>query len=134
MSRRILLGLMILLAVQPVNAANQFASAARTLFTLEIVDREPKQDLGPKIDPEVKSLTYFTELRGLKGQTVSHRWLHNNKLVNEVKFNVRGQRWRVWSTKTLAPRMKGKWFVQVMDGQGNILAEDPFIYGQQRRF
>ena len=51
-------------------------------------------------------------------------------VMAEVSFNVGGDRWRVWSSKTLVPEWRGDWNVIVVDEAGNVLHEDTLIYGE----
>jgi hypothetical protein len=48
----------------------------------------------------------------------------------EVKFDVKGPRWRVSSSKNLLPEWLGEWKVSVIDGQGRVLVTDSFTYTQ----
>ena len=74
-----------------------------------------------------KRLMLYTELRDLAGQTVSHRWQHEGRTVAVIPFQVRGDRWRVHSTKRLSAELKGSWQVIVVDGHGATLASRSFV-------
>jgi hypothetical protein len=102
-------------------------SVVRSVFTTEVKDREPVDKLnGTKSDAE--HIYFYTELRDMSGQTAIHRWEHNGKVAAEVKFNVRGPRWRVWSSKTFTPNAEGEWKVSVLNGAGEVIAEDMMDY------
>ena len=64
---------------------------------------------------------YFTELKGMKGAQVSHRWAFNGKQEAQVDFTVGSPRWRVYSIKTIKPDQIGTWTVTVVDSNGNVL-------------
>jgi hypothetical protein len=73
------------------------------------------------------TLYYFTELRGMAGETVSHRWLHEGELVSEISIPVdAGWLSDVHSSATIHPRMKGRWQVLVCDATGKILESEQF--------
>jgi hypothetical protein len=74
-----------------------------------------------------KRVVLYTELRHLAGQTVSHRWERRGQTMAVIPFKVRGDRWRVHSSKTLTPALKGSWQVVVTDSQGAILAGRSFV-------
>jgi len=98
-------------------------SVVRSIFTTAVQDREPVDKLNnSKSDAE--HIYFFTELRDMSGQTAIHRWEHNGKVAAEVKFDVRGPRWRVWSSKTFSPSQEGEWKVSVLNGAGEVIAED----------
>lgn len=102
-------------------------SVQRSAFTTAIVNREPVDDVHT-LPNSVHKVYYFTALRGLQGQTVTHRWAYQGKIMAEVHFKVRGSRWRVWSSKNLEPGWTGQWKVSVVNGSGQVIAEDEFQY------
>lgn len=103
------------------------ARVARSAFTTAVVDREP-QDALSRLGNDVRSVSYFTELRGLEGETVTHRWEFAGEVRAEVAFAVGGPRWRVHSTKSLDPSQLGQWSVSVVDSQGRTLARESLDY------
>lgn len=98
-------------------------SVVRSIFTTAISEREPVDKLANKAN-DTDQIFYFTELRDMSGQTATHRWEHDGKVVAEVKFNVRGPRWRVWSSKSFVPGWDGDWKVSVLNGAGETISED----------
>lgn len=102
-------------------------SVARAAFTREIVEREPTEELDA-LEPGVEEVLYFTELRGLGGRTVTHRWQLDGALQAEVPFEVGGPRWRVYSSKQLDPEASGRWSVEVVDEDGRVLRDDAIGY------
>ena len=107
------------------------ANIKRAQFTNDINQREPVdfvEGIVPAKSEGIKRMYFFSELLGLKGQTIRHQWLRNNKLETELKFNVKGNRWRVNSSKRLNPRAMGNWQVNVVNEAGNILISKNFEY------
>ena len=112
----------------PVVASDQQATAdappagtvRRANFTSGVHEHEPVDNLLSLSNTET-IVYFFTELRGFTGQVVTHRWTYNDEVLAEVKFNVGGQRWRVWSKKTLLPFWVGDIHVSVVDEYGRVL-------------
>lgn len=100
---------------------------ARATFTSEVVDREPVDTID-RLSTDHVQILFFTELRGLRGQTVTHRWEHGGEVLAEVPFEVGGDRWRVFSSKKLLPGWVGEWSVAVLDSEGRVLAARSFEY------
>lgn len=100
---------------------------ARAVFTDGVHDREPA-DTITTLGNDKNQIYFFTDLRDLAGQTVIHRWEFQGKTVDEVKFNVGGPRWRVWSSKTLRPQSTGDWRVEIIGGDGKTLGDASFKY------
>lgn len=96
-------------------------SVVRSIFTNEVKDREPTDTLKTA---DASKVYYYTELRDMNGQTATHRWEHDGKVVSEIKFNVGSNRWRVWSSKTFMPQTSGDWKVSVLNGAGEVISEE----------
>ena len=102
-------------------------SVVRSAFTRDIEQREPTEDLQ-KLTNENGQVKFFTELRDMSGQTAIHRWEYEGKVVAEVEFNVKGPRWRVWSSKSFVPQWTGDWKVSVVNGAGEVISEKNLSY------
>ena len=100
---------------------------ARAVFTSDVQGREPT-DTITSLSNDKNKIYFFSDLRGLGGQVVTHRWEYQGRNMGDVKFNVGGPRWRVWSSKTLLPQWTGEWRVSIIDGAGNTVGEASFNY------
>ena len=96
---------------------------ARAVFARAIVDREP-QDVVSGIDGTSEQLYFFTEILGMQGQTVRHRWEYAGQVMAEVEFKVSAQRWRIFSSKRFLPGQTGPWTVSVIDETGRVLRSE----------
>jgi hypothetical protein len=111
-------------AVEPVTGATeQTGSVARAMFTSNVIDHEPVDTLT-SLSVSQGEIYYFTELRNLAGQTVTHRWEYQGKEMAQVDFEVGSPRWRVYSIKKLDPQWTGTWTVTVTDSHGHTLQTD----------
>lgn len=117
---------------QPASSANQLG---RAQLTSGIREREPIDSIGPTIhgsaSERLTRVVYFTELRGLAGETISHRWEHEGQVVAEVEFEVGGDRWRVYSSKNLPRNRAGAWRVVVVNDEGQALGGEEFTFTSQ---
>ncbi len=110
----------------PAEAAKPQGRVARSQFTSAVENRSPSDRLE-RLAPGTEKVIYFSDLRGLNGQTVTHLWEHGEQVMAEVKFEVKGDRWRVWSSKQLMPEWHGEWHVTVLDGAGRALHSERFV-------
>ena len=111
-----------------VQQASPNGSVARAVFTSQIVDREPVDQLT-ELTNDSERIYFFTDLRGMTGQIVTHQWEYAGNVMAEVKFKVgNGSRWRVYSSKNLLPAWTGKWTVSVIDENGSSLNVSSFTY------
>ena len=100
----------------------------RAVFATAIDNREPVAMVDSLDSSSIRSVTFFTELSDLSGQTVIHQWTHNDKVMFEKTFEVKAARWRVWTSKTLIPNWAGTWTVNVLDNERTLLASRSFEY------
>ena len=109
-------------------AGLQAGEVSRALFATAIDNREPVSAVESLDSSTTRSVTFFTELNDLSGQTVTHQWTHNDKVMFEKSFEVKAQRWRVWTSKTLIPNWSGTLTVNVLDAEQTLLASRSFEY------
>lgn len=126
------MALLILLGVNVCQAANsdcriQEGTVSRAMFTTQIEDREPVNRVLI-LETKYKQVYFFSDLRHLEGQDITHRWEHEGHVVAEKVFSVKGPRWRVYSTQQLDSSMLGRWTVVVTDKNGCPLKAVVFQY------
>jgi hypothetical protein len=107
--------------------ASEKARIARAQFTTGIVDREPV-DRALVVSPPVRNVYFFTDLRHMEGDTVTHNWYFGGELISRKSFVVGGPRWRVFSKVLVEPQQAGEWSVTVTDGGGWPLHTELFRY------
>ena len=88
-------------------------AVARAQFTSAVVEREPVDALDA-VSASNGRVRFFTELRGLAGRDVVHRWEYGGQVMAEVVIPVGADRWRAWSSKRLLPAWSGVWQVSVV--------------------
>ena len=101
---------------------------SRAMFTLGVQDREPVLSVDSIKSGAYNSISFYTELNELAGSNVTHQWTYNDKVMFEKTFEVKGPRWRVWTSKTLIPDWTGSWTVNVLDEERNVLSSKTFEY------
>jgi len=93
--------------------ATEAPDVALARFTTAVEDREPI-DAVSFLPNDRREVLFFTDLRHLGGETVVHRWEYAGQVMAEVPFEVGGDRWRIWSSKTLRPQWTGDWTASVV--------------------
>lgn len=109
------------------SAVSATENIARSAFTNGVENREPIDKVG-QLTNDKERIYFFTEIKGMSGRTITHRWEHGGDVKAEVAFKVGSNRWRIWSSKTLQPQWLGEWIVTVVDDAGNTLAEESMAY------
>jgi hypothetical protein len=102
----------------------------RGQLTTAIRSREPVDHLSDKVsaNKRLSRYYYFTEVSGMRGKKVIHRWEYNGKVMADVKFRIGSNRWRTYSSKYLNDKMTGDWRVVITDEAGSVLHTDSFHY------
>ncbi len=98
------------------------------MLTTAVSQREPEnvlKDIVASNDFSDK-LMFFTEVRNLDGQSISHLWFHQDQLMAEVELAIRANRYRTYSSKNIMPSQTGDWRVEVVTGSGKLLAQKVF--------
>ncbi len=118
----------LLLAAMFVTGNSIAGEVSRALFTTSVQDREPVIQVDSINSGSYSSISFFTELNDLSGHNVTHQWTYNDKVMFEKTFEVKGPRWRVWTSKTLIPSWTGAWTVNVLDDDRSVLTSQSFDY------
>ena len=104
----------------------------RASFTTAIKNREPLNKVTMLRNNQQK-IYYFTELKNMTGKTVRHRWKYKGKVMAEIRFKVKGPRWRVYSRKWLERHRVGTWSASVISESGRTLSTSTFSYTRAPR-
>ena len=106
------------------------ANISEAVFALNVEDRIPI-DIVEEANNTLGKIYFFTNIRDLKGEYITHRWIYDDNVMTNVRFEIRGSRWRVWSSKNLWPTWVGQWRVQVLLDDATMLYESTFNYKKQ---
>lgn len=114
-------------AAQQGTATNDPGSVENATFTSGIDNGAPV-DFRQEFDANTTVIYFYTEVVGLPGQTVTHRWKREGKVVREVAFPVKSARQAIWSTSQMQPEWTGNWTVEVVNERGEVIGEQSFSY------
>ena len=122
------LSFMLFIITLSISSSALASSVSRASFTIGVEDREPVLSVDSISAESYDSISFFTELMGLEGHTITHQWMFGGKVMFEKSFEVNGARWRVWTSKTLIPSWAGTWTVNVLDDDRSVLESKSFEY------
>ena len=105
------------------------ANISLAVFAKNVEHRTPVEIIT-EANNSLKKVYFFTNIRHLSGDKITHRWIYNNQIKAEVSFDIKGDRWRVWSSKNLWHRWTGQWTVEVLDQHQQLLLSKTFEYKQ----
>lgn len=114
--------------------ANEVISSQVSRFRLtdRIRRREPVGTIADiREDPQVEGLVRviaFSSVRGMAGQQIVYRWRRGDQVFAEIPVRVGADTWRSYSSKYLSKDLRGRWRVDLVDGNGALLAYTEFDY------
>ena len=124
--KKFLLALFILIVALIDLKAQSILKIERIVVSTGVENRQPVGESDTFAD-SVGTLFCYTEIRGMgDSTTVSHVWYHGENRRADVKLNVRGYRWRTWSTKVIQKDWTGDWRVDIVSADGKILKSKRF--------
>ncbi|MGB5465585.1 MAG: DUF2914 domain-containing protein, partial [Sedimenticolaceae bacterium] len=95
-------------------------SVTRATFTTAIEDGEPI-DFQSEIENSVLEVFFFTEVEGVAGQSITHRWKYGSEVMATAEFDVKDDPEKVWSSQKMRPEWTGAWEVEVVAGSTKSL-------------
>jgi hypothetical protein len=123
------LAFLFILVLLPASSSGQTETKmeiARILLCEGIENREPVNE-SVDFSPDVSTIFCFTEIQNIGNPTtITHRWYHGDKLMANVPLIVEGDRFRTWSSKSIAPQTVGEWKVEIANEAEEILGEITF--------
>jgi hypothetical protein len=129
----LLIGFCALLQGAPLGAQGPAAGAVdpgsvlNATFTSNVSEGSPV-DYRQQFDTTTPAVYYYTEVVGLPGQKVVHRWKLEGKVMQQVEIAIKTARDAVWSKMAMAPDWTGNWTVEVVDARGQVIEVDNFAY------
>ena len=103
------------------------ASVKRAIICTGITNHEPTDSLS-NVPATTGKVFFFTEVSGLEGKTITHRWMKDGAKVADVRISVASNRYRCHSSRSVSGKT-GNWTAQVLDEDGKMLREVAFIVG-----
>jgi len=114
---------------EPATPTSAATLTAEVQVCTGIKDRMPS-DSATSFNVDVGSLYCWSRITGAHGETtVKHVWTHDGKEMAVVELSVKGDPWRTFSQKKIAPQWTGNWEVKVVDTSGATLKSISFVIG-----
>ena len=110
------------------------ASTSDKVARMQLAARMDGLEPGPPVplplrlgQGQARTIYFFTELRGLNGRTVIHRWECNGRIMQDRQLQPASASWRAYSGMSITSDMRGSWRLSAIDAAtGKVLAEQRF--------
>ena len=112
--------------VEPEKRVDVNASA----FCKQVEKRNPI-DIGEEFSSDVGKVFFWTSIVPVNPPTmIKHVWYYEDEKILEVPLCVEYASTRTWSYKTIYPQMIGKWYVNIVDENNNVVKKCPFTINE----
>jgi hypothetical protein len=100
----------------------------RFVLPRAVINKEPKGEIDEiRLKPDGSAAVWcYSEVSGRRGSVLRYVWYHQGSRMARVRVNVRGNRWRSYSSKVVNLHYPGDWRVELQDGAGRVLASAEF--------
>lgn len=96
------------------------------IFCTAIEERQPA-GVDTMFANTVERVYCYSKVEGAKDTvTVFHVWYHNDQEMAKVELTIKGKSWRTWSSKRIMEEWQGKWKVDIVTSNGDILKSKEF--------
>ena len=125
----VLLSILILSVIcfaQEAPAEEQKLVAEEIKICTAIEDREPV-GIDSIFADTLEKLYCFTKIVGATDTTsIYHVWYFGDEEKAEVNLPIKSGSWRTWSSKIIAKDWMGKWHVEIITEEGDLLGKKEF--------
>lgn len=111
------------------NVNIQHQSISRAVLTQDMNNKEPVSQMPAVIAlPEagITKVILFTQMQGLRGQTLFHDWYRKGVRQARVRIPVNTDAQSSFSSKFINMQMLGDWQVKVVDAQAKVYVQASF--------
>lgn len=103
------------------DASGNLLEVSKSAICSEIVNRSPVNG-GVRFSPSVGKLYCFSRISNIESATrIQHVWYFDNSERARVRLPVNPPSWRTYSSKLIMPEETGRWRVDILDNEGNVL-------------
>lgn len=99
----------------------------RAIICSGITNHEPTDSLT-SVPSTTTKVFFFTEIAGMEGKTITHRWIKDGAKVADIRISIASDRYRCHSSRSISGK-SGNWTAQVLDKDGKVLKEVAFTVG-----
>jgi Protein of unknown function (DUF2914) len=102
-------------------------AVTRAVISTGIMNHEPTDSLS-QVPSTTSKVFFFTQIKGMEGKTITHRWMKDGSKVADIKISIGSKNFRCHSSRVVSGKT-GYWTAQVLDSDGKKLKEVAFTVG-----
>lgn len=77
-----------------------------------------------------QTLSYFSEVKGVKESSLFHRWLKNGQIVHAKQFTIKDRKGKLLSSRKLGFKDIGQWEIMLIDRHEKVWSRSSFEISQ----
>lgn len=97
-------------------------------------NKEPGEAVQSPIRIEANQsveLFYFSEIKNMKDKVLFHHWLKNGQVIYKKQLDIKDNKSKLISSRTLTSKDNGDWQVVLIDRKGKLFSEANFVVNRQ---
>ena len=108
-------------ALRAQEAAGNLIEVSRAVICPRIINRQPVEQ-GVRYSSTVGKIYCFSQISNIESATqIQHVWYFGNTERARVALAVNPPSWRTYSSKRILATETGRWRVDILDHDGNVL-------------
>jgi len=126
--------LAVALLIIPIGSNGEFVTGnlAKAQFTTHINKHNPVDNIR-RLDTGFKSVYFFVDVRDCNGCDIEHEWWYKGRKVGSVEGEIKSDRYRWWSKKTLTKDFLGDLTVKVILDGNEVYSKTVTYYKASRK-
>src|SRR5262249_52063891 len=76
-------------------------AVTRAVISTSIMNNEPTDSLS-QVPSTTSKVFFFTQIKGMEGKTVTHRWMKDGSKVADVKISIESKNFRCHSSRVVS--------------------------------
>ena len=116
-------------SIQPQALVDSDILIESAILTTGIKNKQASDTLGTKVPKQIRTLYFFTQLKGAEKQTVYHRWIYKNQEMALIPLQINSNLYRTWSSKRMTSAWQGEWMVEILNANKEVIYRQSFLYG-----
>ncbi|HIE40629.1 MAG TPA: DUF2914 domain-containing protein [Thiomicrorhabdus sp.] len=101
-------------------------------LSAQIKDNKSVNTLSDHVPKYIRTLHFLTQIEHANPQTIYHRWRFNNQYLSTQSFTIEPPKSTLISTQKMSSAWQGRWDIEVLNSEHDIISRKTFIYGKQK--
>lgn len=104
---------------------------SKAVISADIKNGQPSKVFENSVPKYVRNLYFFTMIENSEHKTIYHRWRTEKQILATIELQIKAGQNSIWSNKKLSSAWQGKWYLEVLDNNKDVIYRQTFSYSNQ---